>query len=222
MIQEYYDYIEDDRNLLADIVTFPILKISEIESDYVDAAKTERKVGGIVSAWNFESNYELKHMTIDEFDYIEQRFKSTQSKLGKILYGEVLYHGAMSPYSKRNDFKEELADNLHELSFLCWHKLMEDSEGKQHYIQKYIPYVKEALAIYKKIKNQAKQENIRDEVICNLLHWDTKRKDTLRGIVDLTDILSENKQLFKDYVTVSDVIDNNIAAFETLEKSSVW
>lgn len=160
-------------------------------------------------------------LTQQDFEYFEQRFQACSSLFPKTEYGLLVYFGQKTPYSKRNDFKKELADNLISLARIYWDKALEGGERNYNF-QRYIPILEMAFAIYNGAKLTTERDSLCQEIIDNHKNWDITRKDTLRGILDFSGLMAEYFSLFKGKVDFEEVISKNLEAAREVEKTYTW
>lgn len=160
-------------------------------------------------------------LTQQDFEYFEQRFQACSGLFPKTEYGLLVYFGQKTPYSKRNDFKKELADNLMSLARIYWDKALEGGERNYNF-QRYIPILEMAFTIYHGAKLVAERDMLCQEIIDNHKNWDITRKDTLRGILDFSGLMAKYFSHFKGIVDFEDVINKNITAAREIEKTYTW
>ncbi|MDL2255461.1 DUF4209 domain-containing protein [Parabacteroides sp. OttesenSCG-928-K15] len=171
-----------------------------------------------------ETNVYVPDVTIltqQDYEYFEQRFKECGGLFPKTEYGLLVYFGQKTPYSKRNDFKKELADNLMSLAYIYWNKALEGGERNYNF-QTYFPILRTAYVIYQGARLTAEVDALSQEIIDNHKNWDIRRKDTLRGILDFSNIMAEHFSIFKTKVNFEDVIAKNLAAAKEIEKTYTW
>lgn len=220
MLQDYIDYIEKPENVCNDIQETAITLLGNVSVEEVANSRIEKNVVGLFYGWNFEYVEDLfDRLSQDDFLYIEQRYNSSNTVLGKALYGVVLFYAQMTPMSKRKDFKLEVADNLLALAHGYWSIINQD-DGHKFYFMSYQKYLHLALKIYLIIKETAKAEAIRDEIINKHLNWDCTSRDTNRAICDFTHIISENFALFKICISYPDIERKNLQASDELSKDN--
>lgn len=160
-------------------------------------------------------------LTQQDFEYFEQRFQACSGLFPKTEYGLLVYFGQKTPYSKRNDFKKELADNLMALARIYWDKALEGGE-RNYSFQTYVPILRTAFTIYQGAKLTAERDTVCQEIIDNHANWDITRKDTLRGILDYSAFMAEQFSIFKTKIDLETVVTKNIEAAHEIEKTYTW
>jgi hypothetical protein len=160
-------------------------------------------------------------LTQQHYEYFEQRFQECAGIFPKTEYGLLVFNGQKTPYSRRNGFKKELADNLMSLAHIYWSKALEGEE-RNYSFQTYFPILRTAFTIYQGAKLTAELDTIYQEIVDNHKNWDTTRKDTLRGILDFSGFMAEQFSIFKTKVNFEDVITKNLTAAREIEKTYTW
>lgn len=160
-------------------------------------------------------------LTQQDYEYFEQRFQICSGLFPKTEYGLLVYFGQKTPYSKRNEFKKELADNLMTLARIYWDKALEGGERNYNF-QTYFPILRTAFTIYQGAKLLTERDSVCQEIIDNHKDWDITRKDTLRGILDFSALMAEQFSIFNAKVDWEDVITKNLAAAHEIEKTYTW
>lgn len=160
-------------------------------------------------------------LTQQDYEYFERRFQDCSGLFPKTEYGLLTYFGQKTPYSRRNDFKKELADNLMSLANIYWSKALEGGE-RNYSFQTYFPILRTAYSIYQGARLTADVDALCLEIIDNHKIWDITRIDTLRGILDFSGFMAEQFSTFKTKVNFEDVITKNLTTAREIEKTYTW
>lgn len=160
-------------------------------------------------------------LTQQDYEYFEQRFQICSGLFPKTEYGLLVYFGQKTPYSKRNEFKKELADNLMTLARIYWDKALEGGERNYNF-QTYFPILRTAFTIYQGAKLLTERDSVCQEIIDNHKDWDINRKDTLRGILDFSSLMTEQYSIFRTKINFEDIITKNLTAAHEIEKTYTW
>lgn len=250
-MQEYYSTIDspDFKELSSDAIINLLPKIEPSNIDYHKAVlenyafiirksinTKENLEGGTVNGLSWalhHKNTDAQGNEIDiytpdvrilkqaDYEYFEQRFSQCYSLFPKIEYGLLVYFGQKTPYSKRTDFKKELVDNLMLLAQIYWDEAL--LGGEQNYnFQKFFPVLETAYSILSAAKLIAEREILCSDIITKHNIWNIERKDTLRGILDLTRLMTDFFSTFKTKVNFEHVITKNITAAKEIEKTYTW
>ena len=154
----------------------------------------------------------------NDFEYFEKRFKESSNLYIKSEYGLMVYFGAKTLYSKHRDFKSELFEILLSLSKEYLSKIENDFK---YYIGFY-QAIKLAFGIAKESKLDKELAEIIEFIVSIHQAWVINKKLTLRLILDLSEILSENYSLIKGRVDLNEILKKNLEAAKELEKSNLW
>jgi len=154
----------------------------------------------------------------NDFEYFEKRFKESSNLYIKSEYGLMVYFGAKTLYSKHRDFKSELFEILLSLSKEYLSKIENDFK---YYIGFY-QAIKLAFGIAKESKLDKELAEIIEFIVSIHQAWVINKKLTLRLILDLSEILSENYSLIKGRVDFNEILKKNLEAAKELEKSNLW
>lgn len=164
---------------------------------------------------------DVRALKQDDFEYYENRYNASSSLFPKIEYGLLVYFGQATPFSKRNDFKSELGLKIFELAKIYWGKSVEGGEHNYSF-QHYFRIFTLAFNIFQKAKLTAELDMLCTEVMNNHANWDIHRRDSLRGMLDLSGLMADNYSLFKNKVNFDDVINKNLSAANELERTYTW
>lgn len=161
---------------------------------------------------------DINAFTIDDFKYFEKRYNESQNLYVKTEYGLMVYFGNKTDFSKHNDFRRKLFNELFQLSKQYYDKAIEDNS----YIICYINTLQLALGIANESKLELEQTDIINYIFNVIITSDIKRKINLRIVPTLSDILSNNYSLTKKQVDFRKVIQKNIEIVRELEKSDLY
>lgn len=164
---------------------------------------------------------DVTSLTLQDYEYFEQRFQKCSGLFPKTEYGLLVYLGQKTSYSKRNEFKKELADKLMELAQIYWDKALDRGEKNYNFLR-YFPILRTAFSIYLEAKLTADVDIVCEKVIQQHTDWDISRKDTLRGILDLTRLMAESFSVFKNRISFENIIIKNLAAAREIENTYTW
>ena len=217
----------DFKNTVLENTAFLIRKSLNIQED-----PENRTVRGL--SWRYqdknvdeqgnETNFyvpDVMALTQQDYEYFEQRFMTCSGLFPKTEYGLLVYFGQKTPYSKRNEFKKELADKLMALARIYWGKALQGGERNYNF-QTYFPILRTAFAIYQGAKLTTDRDTVCQEIIQHHADWDITRKDTLRGILDFTSLMAEYFPVFKTKIDFENIITKNLTAAREIEKSYTW
>lgn len=164
---------------------------------------------------------DVRNLKPEDYEYYENRYKSCSGLYPKTEYGLLVYFGQATPYSKRNDFKSELGFKLFELAKIYWDKSLEGGEHNLNF-QHYFRILTLAFNIFQRAKLTAELDVLCAEIIYRHNNWDIHRRDSLRGVLDLSGLMTENYFLFKNKVNFDDVVEKNLDAAKEQEKTYTW
>src|SRR5690554_2961436 len=158
--------------------------------------------------------------TLDDFDYFEKRYKENHNLFVKTEYGLMIYFGGVSGYAKNLIFKKGLFDELFQLSS----NYLEKSNEDESYIIDFISTIELAVGITKESKLKNELEKVVDFIFHTHQNWNVTNKMTLRVLLDLSSLLSENYQITKkiDSVDFVKIIDKNLDGAREIEKAHVF
>lgn len=164
---------------------------------------------------------DVRELKQDDFEYYENRYKVSSSLFPKIEYGLLVYFGQATPFSKRNDFKSELGIKVTELANIYWGKSLEGGEHN-HNFQHYFRYLTLAFNIFQRARLTAELDTLCSEVIHKHANWNIHRGDSLRGVLDLSNLMTENYSLFRSKIDFNDIVAKNLGAANELQKTYTW
>ena len=94
-----------------------------------------------------------------------------------------------------------------ELAQIYWDKALDRGEKNYNFLR-YFPILRTAFSIYLEAKLTADIDIVCEKVIQQHTDWDISRKDTLRGILDLTRLMAESFSVFKNRISFENIIIN--------------
>ena len=215
----------------------PILKLSELErqcfalriSFDVEDNKQPRGVSWQISGTEKTEDGEevpivwpnINQFSKTDFEYVEERYKNTSNLFAKTQFGLILYFQRPNSFSRHNDFKEQLSKELFELAKYYEKKIINASEKKYYFIHLY-QAIKGAL----NISIASKLINLKKEITVWLqdLHksWSLDRVESLRVLLDITQLITDNYKHLKDEVDLVSIIKKNLDGVETQAKKYTW
>lgn len=160
----------------------------------------------------------VKEFTKDDFEYFEKRYHESQNLYVKTEYGLMVFFGSKTDFSKHNDFKRELFNELFQLSKQYYDKAVEDNR----YIIYYNNTLQLALGVANESKLEQEQTNIINYIFNVILTSDIRQKIGLRIVPALSDMLSNNYSLTKKQVDFRKIINKNLEIASELEKSDLY
>jgi len=163
---------------------------------------------------------DVTKLTKADFEYCEQRYKDCQNLYMKTEYGLMAYFGQQTNYSKRNDFKQQLCNELFRLSKEYLDKA-EKYRDKKHYEMDFYQTLKLAWGIAESTKLATEIDNFVSFI------FDTQQKSELtkegtKIIFDLSCLMSDKYSVFKDKIDFNKVIEKMIEAVRELEKTDLF
>lgn len=162
---------------------------------------------------------DVRSYTQEEFEYFEQRYKDAKNLYAKTEYGLIVYFGQKTVYSKRNDFKSQLCDELQKLAESYY------EEAKKGDYQK-IGYILDTLIVVFKIASSSKLEAQLKNTI-NLFfeiqqNWDIESSNTKYVPLQYSAFMSDNYGVFDKNIDFSKVISRNDFAISLMEKDNPY
>jgi hypothetical protein len=156
-----------------------------------------------------------------DFTYFEERYKSSKNLYAKSEYGLLVYFGKRTAFSKHKAFKKELFRVLYELGNYYLQKIL-TLDKIIGYTFNFIHCMETALKIADKGKLTDELKEIGLYIFNTHQTWNVKKEGTLRMILDLSGIMSENFKVFKKLIDFEKVIFKNLEGADALEKIDIW
>lgn len=204
-IQKSFDYKQETDNGKLDGLSWQFRGTQTLESGDV-----------IPYYWPNVSSF-----TNEEFEYFEERFKATKNLYAKSEYGLLVYFGKRTAFSKHKEFKQELFGHLFDLCNRYYERiaLMGKTKG-------YTLYFTHCLETAFKIAEEGKLGNELETILLYIFNihqkWDVKKEGTLRMILDLSGIMSENFRIFKKLIDFNAIILKNLEGAEAMKENNIW
>lgn len=163
---------------------------------------------------------DVNKLTKTDFEYCEQRYKNCKNLYIKTEYGLMVYFGQQTEYSKHNDFKQQLCNELFTLSKEYLDKAQEDTD-KNHYEMDFYHTLKMAFGIAENAKLTTELNGIISFV------YDTQQKSVLtkegiRIILYLSCLISDKYSIVKDKIECDKVINKILEVVNELEKTDLF
>lgn len=156
-----------------------------------------------------------------DFEYCEKRYNECKNLFAKVEYGLMVYFGQQTDFSKRNDFKKQLSNDLFNLAKDYYAKTIQGGE-RNHYVLDFYRILELSFIMAKKAKLNDEIDNLIQYIYDIHQNWDITKDGTLRVLLDLSCLMSDYFKIFKDKVDLNKVIDKNIAGAKELEKTNLW
>jgi hypothetical protein len=156
-----------------------------------------------------------------DFEYCEKRYNECKNLFAKVEYGLMVYFGQQTDFSKRNDFKKQLSNDLFNLAKDYYAKTIQGGE-RNHYVLDFYRILELSFIIAEKAKLNDEIDNLVQYIYDIHQNWDITKDGTLRILLDLSCLMSDYFKIFKDKVDLNKVIAKNIEGAKELEKTHLW
>lgn len=202
-VRKSFDYVDDEERGTAKGLSWQVSGIQTLEDG------TE-----IPFYWPDVRNYAQ-----EDFEYFEKRYKEAKNLYVKTEYGLMVFFGQKTAYSKRNDFKSQLCDELQKLAEKYYNEALNGDSQKTGYI------LSTLITVFK-IASSCKLEKQLENAI-NLLfeiqqNWDIESTNTTYVPLRYSAFMLDNYGIFKKYIDFSKVIARNDYAIEVIEKNNSY
>lgn len=162
---------------------------------------------------------DVRSYTQEDFEFFEERYKEAKNLYAKTEYGLMVYFGQKTDFSKRNDFKSQLCNELQKLAEKYY------DEAQKGDCQR-IGYILSTLTIAFKIASSCKLEAQLEKVI-NLLfeiqqNWDIESTNTTYIPLRYSAFMSDNYNIFKKHIDFSKVVNRNDYVIEIIENENPY
>ncbi len=164
---------------------------------------------------------DVTKFTQDDFEYFEKRYNDCENLFAKTEYGLMVYFGEKTPTSKHHDFKRKLCNELFQLSKDYYAKVEEGGEGN-HYVLDFFHTLRMAFELAKKSSLTPELNEIIEHIYSVHQSWDVTKDGTLRVLLDLSGLLSDNYTLSNKKIDFEKVLEKNLEGATELEKTYVW
>ncbi len=159
--------------------------------------------------------------TQENFEYFEKRYKESENLFAKTEYGLMVYFGEKTPASKHHDFKRQLCKELFQLSKEYYAKADIGGEGN-HYVLDFFHSLRMAFGVALKSNLEPELTEILEYIFAIHQSWDVSKEGTLRILLDLSELLSDNFTLSNKTIDFEKVIEKNLEGAAELEKTYIW
>lgn len=162
---------------------------------------------------------DVRNYKKEDFEFFEERYKACKNTYAKTEYGLMVYFGQKTDYSKRNEFKTQLCNELIKLSNEYYTQTKAGNFSQLSNIQ-------HTLILAFKIASCSKLEP-QVKAIIDLMYdiqqnWDIESTNTSYIPLRYSSFMSENYGIFKDYVDFAKIISRNEYAIELVEKDNLY
>jgi hypothetical protein len=164
---------------------------------------------------------DVRKLIKKDYEYCEKRYKDCKNLHAKIEYGLMVYFGQQTDYSKRNDFKKQLYNELLTLAKEYYSKTIGGGE-KNHYVLDFNRILEMAFIIAENAKLSDEIDEIVEFVFNTHQNWNVSADGTLRILLDLSCLMSDHFKTFKDKIDFNKIIEKNIEGAKELEKTYLW
>lgn len=164
---------------------------------------------------------DVRKLIKEDYEYCEKRYKDCKNLYARIEYGLMVYFGQQTDFSKRNDFKKQLYNELLTLAKEYYSKTISGGE-KNHYVLDFNRILEMAFIIAEKAKLSDEIKEIVEYVFNTHQNWDVSANGTLRILLDLSCLMSDHFKTFKDKIDFNKIIEKNIKGAKELEKTYLW
>ncbi len=159
--------------------------------------------------------------TQKNFEYFEKRYNESGNLFAKTQYGLMAYFGEKTPTSKHHDFKRKLCKELFQLSKDYFAKAKIGGEGN-HYVLDFFHSLRIAFGVALKSNLEPELTEILHYIFAIHQSWDISKEGTLRILLDLSELLSDNFTLSNKTIDFEKVIEKNLEGAIELEKTYIW
>jgi len=164
---------------------------------------------------------DVTKFTQEDFEYFEKRYKACKNLFAKTEYGLMVYFGEKTATSRHHDFKRQLCKELFQLSKDYYAKTEEDGE-KNHYVLDFFHSLRMAFELAKKSNLTNELKEIIEYIYTIHQSWDLTKDGTLRILLDLSGLLSDNYTLSNKIIDFDKIVEKNLEGAKELEKTYVW
>lgn len=162
---------------------------------------------------------DVRSYTKQDFEYFEERYKISKNLYVKSEYGVMVYFGQKTDYSKRNDFKSQLCDELISLAKIYYEEAQQGDYIKIRYI---LNTVTIAFKIASNNKLNSQLKNSIDFTFEIQQEWDIEKSNTPYIPLKYSAFMLENYRIFAKFIDFSKVIGRNDYAIGFVEKGNPY
>ncbi len=159
--------------------------------------------------------------TQQDFEYFEKRYNECKNLFAKTEYGLMVYFGEKTVTSRHYDFKRQLCNELFHLS-KEYHRKADRGGEKNHYVLHFFHSIQMAFGIAEKSNLEPELTNLVQYIFKIHQDWDITKDGTLRILLDLSGLFSNNFGLSNKLIDFQKVLDKNLEGAKELEKTYVW
>jgi len=153
-----------------------------------------------------------------DYEYCEKRYNECKNLQAKIEYGLMVYFGQQTDFSKRNDFKKQLCNDLFTLAKEYYLKTTSGGE-RNHYVLDFNRILEMSFIVAENAKLADEIPEIVEYTFNTHQNWDVSADGTLRVLLDLSCLMSDHFKTFKDEIDFNKIIKKNIEGAKELEKT---
>jgi hypothetical protein len=164
---------------------------------------------------------DVTKLTKADFEYCEKRHKECNNLFMKTEYGLMVYFGRQTDYSKRNDFKSQLCNELFTLAKYYLAKVINDSENK-YYDMDFLHTLKLAFGIAENNRLTNEINTLVEFSFETHQNSNINKNGMIKIILDISCLMSDDFKFFKDKIDFNKVIEKNIEVVKELEKTDLF
>ncbi|MDR1339986.1 MAG: DUF4209 domain-containing protein [Prevotellaceae bacterium] len=164
---------------------------------------------------------DVAKLTKSDFEYCEKRYKECNNLFMKTEYGLMVYFGRQTDYSKRNDFKSKLCNELFTLAKYYLVKVINDCENK-YYNMDFLYTLKLAFGIAENNRLTNEINTLVEFSFDTHQNSNINKNGMIKIILDISCLMSYNFKFFKDKIDFNKVIEKNIEVVKELEKTDLF
>lgn len=162
---------------------------------------------------------DVRNYKKEDFDFFEKRYKTCKNSYAKTEYGLMIYFGQKTDYSKRNEFKAQLCDELIKLACEYYTQAKVGDISQLGNIQHTLILAFKISYSNKLISQQKAVINFMYDIQQN---WDIESTNTSYIPLRYSSFMSENYGIFKDHIDFTKIISRNEYAIELIEKNNLY
>lgn len=162
---------------------------------------------------------DVRNYKKEDFEFFEERYKACQNTYAKTEYGLMVYFGQKTNYSKRNEFKTQLCNELIKLANEYY---TQTKAGDIFQLGNILHTLKLAFKIASTSKLEAQMKTTIDFMYDIQQNWNIESTNTSYIPLKYSNFMSENYSIFKDYVDFAKIISRNENVIEFIKKSNLY
>lgn len=154
-----------------------------------------------------------------DYDFFEERYKACKNLYAKTEYGLMVYFGQKTDYSKRNQFKSQLCNELIALanSYYC-----EAEKGKVTTLRYILSIIVFAFKIASNNKLMDELKNVVSIMFKIQQNWNPGETNNSNIPLRFSHFMLENYAVFKKYIDFSKVISRNEIIIKQIEQNNPY